>query len=169
MDHPDSMPSPPPEKTEVLAGTEMVVVPEAAVDLEAIPHSDAGEVSVEVLPPPPPHYELQRLQLSDKDNFTHLSLAEISKSFRLHKFQISFVDSPDVLTESLIQRFPYDENNLLISVGQLAAGLLLPLYSRKGPFYYDVLSNRDDQTNKTQVRRVEQYNSNYWRALRESW
>lgn len=127
------------------------------------------EFVIEDLPPPPPRYELQRLQLRDKDNFAHLSIDGITKSFRLHKFEIFFVNGPDVLTESHIRDFPYDENNILISVGQLAAGMLLTLYSRMDPFYYDVLSIRDDPANKTQVRGIYQYTGNYWRALRESW
>ncbi|XP_026421534.1 uncharacterized protein LOC113317588 isoform X2 [Papaver somniferum] len=163
MDHPDATPSPPPKDSEVPAGTEVATV------AEGVAYHDVEEVVFEDVPPPPPHYELQRLQLRDKDSCAHLSIAENTKYFRLHKFEISFVNGPDVLTEPLIRDFPYDENNLLISVGQLAAGMLLPLFSRKDPFYYDVLSSRDEPANKTQVRGVMQYTGNCRRALHESW
>ncbi|XP_026429086.1 mucin-5AC-like [Papaver somniferum] len=63
MDHPDATPSTPPEDADMPVGTEVALTPEDAADPEV------EEIVVEDLPPPPPHYELHRLQLCDKDSF----------------------------------------------------------------------------------------------------
>lgn len=49
----------------------------------------------------------------------------------------------------------------------MAACLLLPLFSRNDPFFYDVLSVRDDPENKTKLRGIIQYNGNFRRVLHE--
>lgn len=49
----------------------------------------------------------------------------------------------------------------MIAVGQLEAGLRLPLYFPENPFYYEVLSQRADK------RGIFQYTGNFFRFLRE--
>ncbi|XP_026410979.1 uncharacterized protein LOC113306234 [Papaver somniferum] len=84
------------EDSEVPTGTEVAVVPEDVVD------PDVKGFVIGNLPPHPPHYELLRLTLRDKDSYSHLTLDEIAKSFRLHEFEISFVNGSDLVLGPMV-------------------------------------------------------------------
>ncbi|KAI3889128.1 hypothetical protein MKX03_004291 [Papaver bracteatum] len=100
--------------------------------------------------------------LKKPDCYRKYSIDEIKVRCHLdERFEVEFVEGEDKLTDTLIKNFPYDRDNLLIAVGQLEAGLRLPLYYPENPFYYEVLSQRADK------RSIFQYTGNFFRFLRE--
>lgn len=118
---------------------------------------------------PPPLLNSKGRPMSDADSYRTMSIEQIKEKYNLQKFDVSFYDDHDVLTEALIKNFKYDSQNLLIAVGQLDAGLVLPLYNQEHPFYYDILATRQNPGRKMYTRGVMQYNGNWYRMMRECW
>ncbi|KAI3895159.1 hypothetical protein MKX03_025551 [Papaver bracteatum] len=101
-------------------------------------------------------------KLKESDGYGKYSINEIKERYHLdERFEVEFIEGEDKLTDALVKNFPCNKNNLLIAVGQLEAGLRLPLYYPDNPFYYEVLSQRADK------RGIFQYNGNFFRFLRE--
>ncbi|KAI3927416.1 hypothetical protein MKW92_044406, partial [Papaver armeniacum] len=128
------------------------------------PVSSKSNIDDQSTPPPPVSTAVfvTPKSLKKPDCYRKYSIDEIRVRYHLdERFEVEFVEGGDKLTDTLIKNFPYDRDNLLIAVGQLEAGLRLPLYNPENPFYYEVLSQRADK------RGIFQYTGNFFRFLRE--
>ncbi|KAI3895161.1 hypothetical protein MKX03_025553 [Papaver bracteatum] len=136
---------------------------ESRIDGQPIPHVSTA---VPVTPKPSPlvsaAVSVTPKTLKESDGYRKYSISEIKEKYHLdERFEVEFIEGEDRLTDALVKSFPCDKDNLLIAVGQLEAGLRLPLYYQENPFYYEVLSQRADK------RAIFQYNGNFFRFLRE--